>query len=299
MLWAFSVQRPEIHTLIEAFREGLREFGYVEGHNIAFEHRWAEGRTEPLPDLAAQLAQLKVDVIVVGSTPATRAAMQATTTIPIVAATMADPVSDGLVASLARPGRNVTGLTFLGPELGAKRLELFKEAVPRVSRAAVLWHPGVYGEHTMKNMVKELEAAARPRGVHLQLVEARGRDDFNEAFSAMVRQRADALIVLPSPIFFQERRHLVDFAAKHRLPAMYPYREAADGGGLMSYGASTSDLFRRAAKYVDRILNGAKPADLPVEQPTKFELVINLRTARALGVTIPPSLLLRADRVVE
>jgi putative ABC transport system substrate-binding protein len=299
MLWAFSVQRPEIHTLFDAFRDGIREFGYAEGRNIAFEHRWAEGRTEPLADLAAQLVQLKVDVIVVGSTASARAAKQATTTIPIVAATMADPVSDGLVASLARPGGNIRGLTFLGPELGAKRLELFKEAVPRVSRVAVLWHPGVYGERTMKNMANDMEAAARLRGVRLQLVEARGLVDFDKAFSAMVRERADALIVLPSPIFFNERKRIVDLAAKHRMPAMYPYRESVEDGGLMAYATNTPDLFRRAAAYVAKILGGAAPEALPVQQPTKFELIINVKTARALGVTIPPSLLVRADQVIQ
>jgi putative ABC transport system substrate-binding protein len=212
---------------------------------------------------------------------------------------MGDPVRDGLVASLARPGGNITGSTFLGPQLVPKRLELLKEAIPKVSRVAILWHPGAFGEHTTSDMLKETEAAAGALGVQLQLLGVRGPDEFDRAFSTMARDRADALLVFPSTMLFNERRRLVDLNAKHRLPAMYNGREFAELGGFMSYGASISDLNRRAATYVDEILKGAKPSDLPVEQPTKFELVINLKTAKALGLTIPPTLLTRADEVIE
>ena len=232
-------------------------------------------------------------------TPAALAAKQATRTLPIVFAAAADPVTNGLVTSLARPGGNVTGLSNLTPELVGKCLELLKQAVPGVSRVAVLWQPGGLGERTEKDMLKEAEVAARALGVRLQFVEARGPADFDRAFSDMTRARAGALTVLPSTMFIIERRRLVDLAAKNRLPAVYPLREYVDAGGLMSYGPNLADLFRRAATYVDKILKGAKPADLPVEQPTKFELVINLKTAKALGLTIPQSLLQRADQVIE
>ena len=232
-------------------------------------------------------------------TPAALAAKQATRTLPIVFAAAADPVGSGLVTSLARPGGNVTGLSILAPELVGKCLELLKQAVPGVSRVAVLWQPGALGERTDKDMLKGAEVAARALGVRLQFVEARGPADFDRAFSDMTRARAGALTVLASTMFVNERRRLVDLAAKNRLPAVYPWREFVDAGGLMSYGPNLADLFRRAATYVDKILKGAKPGDLPVEQPTKFELVINLKTAKALGLTIPPSLLQRADQVIE
>jgi len=212
---------------------------------------------------------------------------------------MGDPVGDGLVASLGHPSGNVTGLTFLGPELLPKRLALLKEALPTVSRVAALWHPAAYGELTMSSMMKETEAAAQALGVHLQLVAAQGPNEFDQAFSTIAAERADALIVFPSPMLFNERRRIVDLAVKHRLPSMSMARELVELGGLMSYGASIPDLVRRAAAYVDNILKGAKPADLPVQQPTKFELVINLKTAKALGLTIPQSILLRADEVIE
>ena len=231
--------------------------------------------------------------------PHALAAKQATRTIPIVFTAAGDPVASGLVTSLARPGGNVTGLSSLAPELVGKRLELLKQAVPGVSRVAVLWQPGALGERTDKDMLKGAEVAARALGVRLQFVEARGPADFDRAFSDMTRARAGALTVLPSTMFLSERRRLVDLAAKNRLPAVYPSREFVDAGGLMSYGPNLADLFRRAATYVDKILKGAKPGDLPVEQPTKFELVINLKTAKALGLTIPPSLLARADQVIE
>ncbi len=288
---------PHLH---EAFLQGLRDLGYVEGRNVVIEYRDAEGKPERLPALAAELVALKVDVIVVAEAHhAALAAKQATRTIPIVFAAAADPVESGLVTSLARPGGNVTGLSIVAPELVGKCLELLKQAVPGVSRVAVLWEPGAVGERTEKDMLKEADVAARALGVRLQFVEVRGPADFDRAFSDMTRARAGALTVLPSNMFVNERRRLVDLAAKNRLPAVYPWRESVDAGGLMAYGPNLADLFRRAATYVDKILKGAKPADLPVEQPTKFELVINLKTAKALGLTIPPSLLQRADEVIQ
>jgi putative ABC transport system substrate-binding protein len=271
----------------------------VEGQNIVIEYRAADSKIERYAGLATELVRLPVDLIVAPNTAAGRAARHATTTIPIVTIVMGDPVGDGLVASLGRPGGNLTGTTFLGPELAAKRLELLKEALPSVSRVAALLHPGVYAERTTSAMVQETEAAARTLGVHLLLVEVRGPDELDRAFATMISAHADALIVLPSPMLYTERRRLVDLAARHRLPAMYQAREIVELGGLIAYGASIPELWRRAATYVDRILKGAKPADLPVEQPTKFELVINLKTAEALGLTIPPILLYQADKVIQ
>jgi putative tryptophan/tyrosine transport system substrate-binding protein len=288
--------------LREAFRQGLRDLGYVEGRNLVIEYRDAEGKFERIPALAAELVALKVDVIVTegANTAVPLAAKQATRTLPIVFASAADPVGSGLVTSLARPGGNVTGSSGLSTELVGKRLELLTQAVPGVGQVAVLWLPGVYGERTEKEMLTGADVAARGLGVRLQFVEAR-RDpaDLDRAFSDMTRARAGALILLPSNLFFRERRRLVDLAARHRLPAAYPWKDFVDAGGLMSYGANPTDSSRRAATYVDKILKGAKPGDLPVEQPTKFELVINLKTAKALGLTIPPSVLGRADQVIE
>ncbi len=284
--------------LREAFIQGLRDLGYVEGRNLVIEYRSPEGKPERLPALAAELVALKVDVIVAAGTPQPLAAKQATRTIPIVFAGASDPVASGLVTSLARPGGNVTGLSLLLPELVGKTLEQLKQAIPGVNRVAVLWQPGL-GERTEKDLLKGAEAAGRALGVRLQFVEARGPADFDRAFSDMTKARSDALTVLGSNMFLIERRRLVALAAKNRLPAVYPLREWVDVGGLMAYGANLADLFRRAATYVDKILKGAKPADLPVEQPTKFELVINLKTAKALGLTIPPSLLQRADEVIQ
>jgi putative tryptophan/tyrosine transport system substrate-binding protein len=285
--------------LSEAFRQGLRDLGYVEGRNVVIESRDAEGKFERFPALAAELVALKVDVIVVAGTPGTLAAKQATRTLPIVFAAASDPVGSGLVTSLARPGGNITGLSLLTPELVGKRLEQLTQAVPGVSRVVVLWQPSGHGEGTDKDMLKGADAAARALGVRLQVVEARGPADFDRAFSDMTRARAGALTVLPSSMFNSERSRLVDLAAKNRLPAVYPWREFVDAGGLMAYGPNLADLYRRAATYVDKILKGAKPGDLPVEQPTKFELVINLKTAKALGLTIPQSLLQRADEVIQ
>ncbi len=285
--------------LREAFRQGLRDLGYVEGRNVVLEYRDAEGKLERLPGLAAELVALKVDVIVAPNTVGVLAAKQATETIPIVFAVAADPVGSGLVTSLARPGDTVTGLSILAPELVGKCLELLTQVVLGISRVAVLWQPGGLGERTEKDMLKGAEVAARALGVRLQFVEARGPADFERAFSDMTSVRAGALTVLPNNLFNNERRHLVDLAAKHRLPTVFPYREGADAGGLMAYGANLADLLRRAATYVDKILKGAKPGDLPVEQPTKFELVINLKTANILGLTIPQSVLARADEVIR
>jgi putative ABC transport system substrate-binding protein len=285
--------------LPEAFRQGLRDLGYVEGRNVVIEYRDAGGKLERLPALAAELVALKVDVIVTAGTPQTLAAKQATKTVPIVFAQAVDPVTSGLVGSLARPGGNLTGLSNLTPELVGKGLEQLKQAVPGVSRVAVLWQPGSLPERTEKDMLKEADVAARALGMQLQFVEARGPADFDGAFSEMIRARADALTVLPLTMFIIDRRRLVDLAAKNRLPAVYGLREFVDAGGLMSYGPNAADSYRRAATYVDKILKGTKPGDLPVEQPTKFELMINLKTARSLGLNIPQSVLLRAERVIE
>jgi len=281
---------------LEDFRQGLRDLGYVEGQNIAIEYRWAEGRVERVPDLAAQLVGLKVDVIVATSSPMALAAKKATRTIPIVFVTAADPVASGLVAGIARPGGNVTGVSLLAPEIVARQLQLLKEAVPTVSRVAVLSNPG--NSYTTL-LVKEIEAAARSLGVRVEIVEVRGVDAFDSAFSAVTKARPGALFVLFDPMFFAHRKRIAEIANKNRLPAMYPHKEYAEAGGLIAYGVDLRDNFRRAATYVDKILKGAKPADLPVEQPAKFELVINLKTAKALGLTIPPSLLQRADQVIE
>jgi putative ABC transport system substrate-binding protein len=287
--------------LREAFLQGLRDLGYAEGRNLVIEYRDAEGKLERLPALAAELVALKVDVIVTaGGTPAALAAKQVTRTLPIVFAAADDPVGSGLVASLARPGGNVTGLSLLTPELVGKRLELLTQAVPGASRVAVLWEPGgIRGERTAKDMLKAADVAARALGVQLHFVEVRGPEDFDRAFSEMTRARAGALTVFGSNMFFTERRRLAELAAKNRLPAVTPLRQFVDAGGLMSYGPNNVDLIRRAASYVVKILKGAKPADLPVEQPTKFELVINLKTAKALGLTIPQSVLGRADEIIQ
>jgi putative ABC transport system substrate-binding protein len=282
--------------VLDAFRQGLRELGYLEGQNIVIEYRWAEGRSERLPGLAAELVRLNVDVIVAPNTQAALAAKNATRTIPIVFAGVADPAGTGLIASVARPGGNVTGLSFLSPELGAKQLELLKEAVPKASRIAVLWNPGNPG---LALTLRETEVAAKALAVQLQIREARGPNEIDSAFSAMTRERPGALLVLGDAVFLLHRTRLADLATRSRLPAMYNFREFVDAGGLMAYAANLADLFRRAAAYVDKILKGAKPPDLPVEQPMKFELVVNLKTAKALGLTIPQSVLIRADHVIE
>ena len=290
---------PEQRSVLDAFRQGLRELGYLEGQNIVVEVRHADGKIEWFPSGASELVRLKPDLIVATNTLAARAAQKATTTIPIVVPVMGDPVGDGLVANLARPGGNITGLTFIGPQLVPKRVALLKEALPTVARVAGLWHPGAYGERTMSDMMTETEAAARTLGLHLRLVAVQGPNELDRAFATIAGQRADALIVFPSPMLFSERKRIVDLAAKHRLPSMSQDRAFVELGGLMSFGANITDLSRRSATYVDKILKGAKPGDLPVEQPTKFELVINMKTAKALGITIPQALLLRADEVIQ
>ena len=283
--------------LSEAFLQGLRELGYVEGQNIIIEWRFSEGRAEQLPVLAAELVRLKVDLIVASGTPAALPAKNATRTIPIVMLAVGDPVGSGLIASLARPGGNITGLTLLaGMEIVGKHLELLKEAVPKISRVAVLLNPANQS-HVLR--LREVEVAGRSLGVQLQVLEARGPEEFDGAFAAMTRERAGALFVFADPVFLRDRTRLADLAAKRRLPAVYELKEHAEAGGLMAYGASLPHMWRRAATYVDKILKGAKPADLPVEQPTKLELVINLKTAKALGLTIPPSILVRADQLIE
>ena len=281
----------------EAFREGLREHGWIDGQNVVIEYRWSEGRLDRLPDFAAELVRQNVDVIFAPSTASTVAAQNATRTIPIVMAMVGDPVGRGIITSLARPGGNVTGLSF-GVEIGyiGKQLELIKEVVPKVSRVAALGNPA---EPQHKSQVGEAEGASRRLGLTLQVLQARGPSEFDRAFAAMVQDRAGALLVLSGPVYVLHRRQLADLAAKRRLPAIYNFREFADAGGLLAYGPNIRGFWRRAAAYVDRLLKGAKPADLPVEQPTKFELVINVKTAKALGLTIPQTLLPRADQVIE
>jgi putative tryptophan/tyrosine transport system substrate-binding protein len=276
--------------------DALRELGWIEGKNIVFERRYAENRVERLPELAAELVRLNVDVIVGLGTLAPLAAKRATTTIPIVMTAAGDPLGSGLVASLARPGGNVTGMSLMAPDLGGKRLELLKELLPRLARVAVLWNAA---NPYPALVFKETQAAGRTLGIEVQSLEVRDPRDFDGAFEALRRQRPDALITVEDPLTFNYMKLIADFAAGQRLPTLHGFREDVAAGALMSYGANLADLFRRAAGYVDKILRGAKPADLPVQQPTKFELVINLRTAKVLGLTVPPSLLARADEVIE
>jgi putative ABC transport system substrate-binding protein len=283
----------------EAIRLALRERGYIEGQNIAIEYRHAEGKVDRAPELAGELVRLKVDIIVVaGGDPWIRVAKNATKTIPIVMVGPGlDPVEAGLIESLARPGGNVTGVTILSRELGGKRLELLKEAVSKVARVAVLYEPALPG--AVLEMKELLPVAARGLGLTLQSWEVRAADDFDRVFTAISKWRSDGLYVLGGPLMNNKRKRTVGFALKSRLPSVYSSRENADAGGLMSYGADLADSYRRVAYYVDRILKGAKPADLPVEQPTKFELVINLKTAKQIGLTIPQSMLYRADKVIK
>jgi putative tryptophan/tyrosine transport system substrate-binding protein len=279
----------------DAFREGLRALGHVEGQDFAILWQRSEGY-DGLRSRAIDLARLKVDVVVTVGTLATRAAKEATAIIPIVLVAVGDPVATGLVASLSRPGFNVTGLSMLSPELGAKRLELLKEAVPTCARVALLW---TRDNPFHKTVLNEIEVAAPSLGVHLQPVEARGPDEFERAFAAIRRGHACSLLVFEQPTFGEHKSLLIGLAAKSQLPTIFPVRHYVDAGGLLSYGPSVPDIFRRAAGYVDKILKGAKPAELPIEQPSKFELVINLKTAQALGIIIPQSLLVRADEVIR
>jgi putative ABC transport system substrate-binding protein len=285
----------ELLSRIDTFRQGLKALGYIEGQNIAIEYRYSEGKSERLPNLASDLTQLKVDVIVTHSNQSIWAAQEATKTIPIVMATSTEPVANGFISSLARPGGNITGLTDFTVELAGKRLELLKETFPKVSRVAVLLGPSA-----SPLLKKETEVAASSLHLVLQPLEVRNVSDLEKAFKAAVRERANAIIPLPNPVWaLQYRARLVELAAINRLPAIYHHRDFVDSGGLMSYGTNYDDLFRRAATYVDKILKGAKPADLPVERPAKFEFVINLKTAKQIGVTIPPNVLARADKVIR
>jgi putative tryptophan/tyrosine transport system substrate-binding protein len=279
----------------DAFLQGLRDLGYVEGKNIAIEHRYTEGELNRLPDLAAELVRLNVDIIVTAAISSVRAVKKATATIPIVFASVGDAVDSGLVSSLARPGGNATGLTFFAPELDGKRLEILKEAFPKITRVAFLWRV----PSAREDLFKEAEVVAKPLGLRLQSVGVKGPDDFESAFKAAKGGGAEALIVISNPLSNTHRARIVDLAAKNRLPAIYPSTDFVEDGGLMSYGADILDNWRRAATYVDKILKGANPGDLPVEQPKKFEFVINLQTAKQIGVTIPPNLLARADRVIR
>ena len=283
-------------TRIGAFRQGLRELGYLEGKNISIEYRYAEGKLDRLPELAAELVHLKVDVILTASEFGVLAAKNATRTIPIVFGVTEDAVASGLVSSLARPGGNATGLTVVAADLGGKRLELLKESFPRVARVGVFWPSG--GPRGSLPFT-ELETAAKALGLMLQSLPVRGLDDIEPAFEAAKRLGAQALLTNPNPVINTQGDRIMEFAAKNRLPAMYPSSEFVEAGGLMSYAPSYPDVFRRSATYVDKILKGAKPADLPVEQPTKFEFVINLKTARQIGLTIPQSVLFRADKVIK
>ena len=281
---------------IDVFRQGLKELGYIEGKNIAIEYRYAEGKADRLPTLAAELVGLNVDVILTSSTPSVLAVKKATSTIPIVFVSINDPVASGVVTSLARPGGNITGLTILGPELSGKRLELLKEAVPKATRVAFLWNSANPAQGLLW---KESQAAAQELRLQLQSLEVRSSNDFDNAFEAVLRERSQALITVPEPLINTHLKRIVEFAAKNRLPAMYANPQFVDAGGLMSYAPDYSAQYRRAATYVDKILKGAKPADLPVEQPTKFEFIINLKTAKQIGLTIPPNVLARADRVIR
>jgi putative tryptophan/tyrosine transport system substrate-binding protein len=291
-----TVSPSTISDRVEAFRQGLRELGYVEGKNIVIEYRYAEGKADRQRAIVAELVRLKVDVIVSAGGTVTRSAKEATSTIPIVMANDSDPVGSGVVASLARPGGNITGLSTLAPELSGKQLELLKEIVPKLSRVAVL---GTSTRPGNAQSLRETELAAGAFGVQLQYLDVRGPKDIETAFREASKGRADALLMLASPVFVNERTQLADFAVKSRLPAIYDRREFVDDGGLMCYGTNFADLSRRAATYVDKILKGAKPADLPVEQPTKFEFIINLKAAKQIGLTIPPNVLARADKVIK
>ncbi len=279
-----------------AFRQELADLGWIEGKNVEMEWRWSEGTTARFPDLAGELVRLRVDVMVTEGGHATRAAKQATATIPIVMTIVADPVGIGLVASLARPGGNVTGSASTSPQLTPKQIELLKEVVPRLSRLSVLLDPGAQAHRVA---LREIEAAAPALRVKAQPVGARSADELESALSTIARQRPEGLLVLGTPIFDAQQRRIADFATKNRLPAVFNKPLFAEAGGLMAYGPRYADFFRRAATYVDKILKSAKPADLPVEQPTKFELVINLKTAKALGLTVPQSILIRADEVIK
>ena len=292
-LWESPTVFPDA---IEAFRQGLRDLGYVEGRNIAIEYRWAEGKPERMREFAEELVRLKVDVIMAPSSVYTGAAKRATSTIPIIFMSHADPIRSGHVASLARPGGNITGLTIMMTETNVKGLELFKEAVPGLSRVAVIWEPATPSHGPG---LKAVEVAGPALGLRIQPVAVRSATEYESAFSAIVRERAGGVLVLSTPLFIAGAKPLAELAITHKLPSLFGPKHHVAAGGLMSYSPDRADLYRRGAIYVDKILKGAKPADLPVQQPTKFELAINLKTAKALGLTIPPSLLHRADQVIQ
>ena len=294
-----SFDTPEFRATRDSFVQGMRELGWVEGQNFIVEYRSAEGRQERFPSLALDLVRMNVDLILAGATPHARAAQQATRTIPIVVPGMSDPVDDGLVASLARPGGNITGLASLGAELTPRLLDLLNQALPGLSRVAALWDPGASSERTASETWKATETAAVRLRLQLRRVDVPGADGIDSAFDTIARERLQALVTVGSSMFFTERRRIADLTVKHRLPSIFAAREFAVLGGLMSYGSSIADRFKRSATYVDKILKGAKPADLPVQQPTKFEMVLNLRTAKVLGLMIPPLLLAQADEVIE
>ena len=291
-----TVSLSSIPDRTEALRQGLRELGYIEGKNIVIEWRSAEGKLDRLPALASELVRLKVDIIITGGPPATRAAKEATSTIPIVMAQDTDPVGNGFVAGLARPGGNITGLSILAPELSGKQLELLKETIPKLSRVVFLTNSNEPGYMQMR---KETELAAAALRVQIQFLDARGPNDVEIAFREATKRSADAILAPAMPIIVSRRTQIANLAVKNRLPAMYGQPEYVDAGGLMFYGANITDLFRRAASYVDKILKGRKPADLPVEQPTKFEFIINLKAAKQIGLTIPPNVLALADKVIR
>jgi len=283
-------------NLIGPFREGLRDLGYVEGKNIVIEWRWAEGKYERFPTLIAELIASKVDLIVTAGTPATIALKKATTTLPLVMIAVGDPVGTGLIASFAHPGGNLTGLTSISPELDGKRLELLREVVPKISRVAVLWNSTSPLQVVAE---RETQAAAQAMGIKVLSLGVQAQEQFDDAFATIRRERPGALLVLADRLFLHHRARIMDFATKHRLPGVHAYVELVEAGGLMSYGPSYAGMHRRAAYFVDRILKGAKPADLPVEAPAKFELVVNLKAAKQIGLTIPQSVLYRADKVIK
>jgi putative ABC transport system substrate-binding protein len=288
--------RSEAGPLDDVFKSALRELGYVDGQNITMMYRWAEEKLDRLPALAVELVKLNVDIIVTETTPAAQAAKKATTTIPIVMALSGDAVGAGLVASLARPGANITGLTFVGTDVGGKLVELLKEISPKTSRLAYLAHPDLAPEAIA---FKKMQPVAQGLGMSIRRVDARSQNDFKGTFDKMKQSRVDGLVVSPNVIYVQNRKLIVDLTTQYRLPAIYGRGDFVDAGGLASYGTSFPDLYRRAATYVDKILKGLSPADLPVEQPTKFELIINLKTAKRIGLTIPPNVLARADKVIR
>lgn len=284
---------------MDAFRQGMRELGYVEGQTFMMEPRYAGGKRELMPEQAVELERAGVDVIIAGPFEALQAAKQSTSHVPIIMTPSADPVATGIVKSLDRPGGNITGITEMMPELTPQRLNLLKQIVPTLSRVAILWQPGTLSEDAFKRMLQETQATARSIGVHIQVVEAAKVDDFDAAFSAMANERAEGLIVLVNPMFNVQRLHIIERAAKQRLPAIYEWKPFVRSGGLISYGADVPDVYRRAAGFVDKILKGAKPGDLPVEGPTRFDMAVNLKAAKALGVTIPEPILKQAVEVIE